>query len=284
MLKFKILFTFALIHFLFFKTMAQEYGLCASEVIMVRKTTDDKSELITELLFGDIYKITEYSADGNWICVENYYDAYKGWIKKTQHFSVSANYYKAYTETTHPVAANNEGFLIFNNQKIILSSGSTLPFYQEGYILLNEEKIQFEGKTKDISKKSDKKDLIETAKTYLNSPYLWGGRQSKGLDCSGFTQIVYKLSGRIILRDSYQQAEQGILVSLSEAKAGDLVFFNRKPAPNTDRVTHVGIVVGDGTVIHADGMVRINRLDETGLYRDDLGAYSHYLKCIRRFE
>lgn len=282
------------------------YGICMESMVPVRGETADTSEQVTQLLFGDAFKILKSSSDASWIYVENVYDNYQGWIKKEQSREVDKTYFNAYLNQSHPVSADFSGkvFVEFalaadsppaageelqadasaSDDKIInIPVGSTLPFYKDGIIKIGDQVMTYKGKIKDISNKSSKTQLVKVARSYLGTPYLWGGKTPEGVDCSGFSQMVYKINGYKIPRDSYQQAEKGETVPLSKAKAGDLAFFQRK-AEGNGKVVHVGIYLGDGKIIHADGQVRINRLDEKGLYRDDLGKYSHFLKFLKRFE
>lgn len=272
-----------------FQAYALDYGICAKSVVAVRKTTSAKSELVTQLVFGDAYKILKSSSDKKWVYIENSYDNYNGWIQMNTVYKVSETYFTDYQENTHPVVADKLAFVSFKGEKIPVSLGSTLPFYKKGEIKLGEEVAKYEGEAKDISKKHSKTQVIVTAKKLLKIPYLWGGKGKQGYDCSGFCQMVFKTNGYTLPRDSYQQAEKGKTVKLSEAQPGDLVFFQRKPQHiENGRVVHVGIVLENENnkvkVIHSAGMVRINKLDKTGLYRDDLGKYSHYLKFIKRLD
>jgi cell wall-associated NlpC family hydrolase len=126
--------------------------------------------------------------------------------------------------------------------------------------------------------KKNKEQLIETALMYLNAPYLWGGKTPFGIDCSGFTQMVYRLNGFKLMRDASEQAKQGDALSfIEESTPGDLAFFDNKEGA----ITHVGIIMENNHIIHAHGKVRIDRLDQTGIYNADLRTYSHKLRVIK---
>lgn len=264
-------------------TQTEKFGICLLDVVPARKTTDDTSEQVTQIIFGDAFKILQYSEDKQWILIENAFDQYQGWIHTQQAKEISQAYFEKYLQTTHQVAAELNGYIISDKIKTIVPIGATLPFYENGFILIDNEKLKFEGKTKKVDIKEDKVALVQSAKKYLEVPYLWGGKSPKGIDCSGFSQMVFKLNGYNLPRDSYQQAEKGTKISLEDAKVGDLAFFQRKQE-GEGRVIHVGIYLGDGKIIHADGKVRINQLDKTGIFRDDLDKYSHFLKFLRRID
>jgi cell wall-associated NlpC family hydrolase len=124
------------------------------------------------------------------------------------------------------------------------------------------------------------KGIIENAYMYLHSPYLWGGRTPFGIDCSGFTQMVYKLAGIRLKRDASQQAEQGTLINLiDEARQGDLAFFDNEEG----RIIHVGIMLPNNKIIHASGKVRIDSIDHHGIYNLETKKYTHNLRIIKRF-
>jgi cell wall-associated NlpC family hydrolase len=121
--------------------------------------------------------------------------------------------------------------------------------------------------------------LIDTAMKFINSPYIWGGRIPSGIDCSGLTQLVFKIHGIRIKRNSWQQAESGTEITfINETLPGDLVFFD----DDCGKISHVGMIVSQGLVIHASGRVRIDSIDHQGIFRQESGNYSHHLRMIRR--
>ena len=108
-------------------------------------------------------------------------------------------------------------------------------------------------------------DIVRTARMFLGFPYLWGGLSPKGLDCSGLVRMSYFMNGLILLRDARQQIDTGVTLDYNDIKgslrAGDLVFFGRPADGQRPRsVTHVGIYMEDGMMIHSSLRVRINSL------------------------
>lgn len=257
----------------------QQYGMCTQEAVAVRKTTNSKSEQVTQLMFGDGYKVIKYSADKKWVYIQNAFDKYEGWIRKFEYFETTEWFYSQVNKKNFPICADLKATVVWRNKKITISFGSTLPFYKDGKIRIGTEDAVYEGSMLTLPKKLDKEKVIRNAYKFLKTPYLWGGKSRKGVDCSGFTQVVYKSAGYRLPRDSYQQAERGKTISLSEAQAGDLAFFQRN-----GKVVHVGIVLGNGKIIHANDAVQIDKLDQKGIYNERKKAYSHYLKFIKRID
>ena len=125
----------------------------------------------------------------------------------------------------------------------------------------------------------DKNNIIKTAFLYMNAPYLWGGKTPLGIDCSGFTQMVYRINGYKLLRDASQQAAQGEALSfIEESEPGDLAFFDDEEG----KIVHVGIILKENYIIHAHGKVRIDRLDHSGIYNVEKRKHTHKLRVIKK--
>jgi cell wall-associated NlpC family hydrolase len=156
--------------------------------------------------------------------------------------------------------------------------GSILPI-AASEIFNTAETFAFNGESKFLSQKRDSDYIVQTARKYLNSPYLWGGKSPFGIDCSGFTQMVFRIGGYRIKRDADQQVRQGSLVKdIQKAQPGDAAFFKNEK----DKVVHTGILLGRNKVIHASGQVRIDNFDERGIFNETIGEYTHQYQSVRR--
>jgi cell wall-associated NlpC family hydrolase len=258
--------------------MNMNFGVCCLSVIPVRADVSDKSEMVSQLLFGETFSILSLSK--GWAKIVIDHDSYEGWIDEKQIIPLSSNehtqilsnpkYYS--TDLVHAINQKNA-------HSIPILPGSMLYSASASEFLLGDKTYSFDGQSikADILPSIDK--MKRNALLFLNSPYLWGGRTPFGIDCSGFVQIVARLSGISLPRDTRQQAEEGALINLiSEAKPGDLAFFD-----NADgRIIHVGILLENTQIIHASGKVRIDTIDHQGIFREDTKRYSHQLRVIKR--
>ncbi|WP_051189777.1 C40 family peptidase [Daejeonella oryzae] len=262
--------------------MNQIFGVCNLSLIPLRAAASDKSEMISQLLFGDNFEVLEMTE--KWTRIITSYDQYEGWIDSKQFVETDLASFNAlnYLQNIlrpfvyHPVKN------IKANEVLNLVAGSNLPAYNDGVFVINATKYSI-GKEAVIHPVLDTfKDEIENvAKLYLHTPYLWGGRSVFGIDCSGFTQMVFKQFGIRIQRDAWQQALQGFPVDfLQETKPGDLAFFDNEEG----RIIHVGIMLDNEHIIHASGRVKIDKIDTTGIYSEELKRYTHQLRIIKRFK
>jgi len=250
------------------------YGICNLSIIAMRAKSTHQAEMINQILFGESFKVL--NTRNNFSLVRLSHDDYEGWVCNNQWIKIKEENYTKLQEETLTITVDildiikRESF-----QSIVI--GSILPNYKSGYAILNEEMYHFEGLT--TQGFTEKKYIIENALLYLNTPYLWGGRSPIGIDCSGFTQIVYRLQGIQLPRDSYQQAKVGItLKSLKESDPGDLAFFSNQE----EQIIHVGIIMKNKKIIHASGKVRIDQLDSKGILNEQLGTYTHKLHLLKR--
>ena len=179
-------------------------------------------------------------------------------------------------ELDNPVLTTDFIDIIYNEKSQPILIGSTLPSFDKKIFKLGEKEIKFQGLTTKGLK--NKNLLIEYAMLYLNAPYLWGGRSPFGIDCSGLTQMTYRLQGTEIPRDAQQQAELGKTLSfIEESQPGDLAFFDNSEG----KIIHVGLILENNYIIHASGKVRIDRLDQQGIYNNEIRSHTHKLRLIK---
>lgn len=250
------------------------FGICNLAIVPVRFEPSDKSEQVTQLLFGEHFKIVEQLP--KWVKIEAAFDNYIGWIDSKQYQEINEEQFKSLNEKPEVLSSDLIEFISTpKNNLIPIPLGSSLSFLNDETI--NKDSFSFEG-MKTCGTKT-KNDLVKTAFLYLNAPYLWGGKSPFGIDCSGFTQMVYKLNGFKILRDASQQATHGEALSfIEESEPGDLAFFDNEEG----NIIHVGIMMEDNYIIHASGKVRIDRLDHLGIYNAELNKHTHKLRVIKK--
>ncbi|MBN1651560.1 MAG: C40 family peptidase [Bacteroidales bacterium] len=249
------------------------YGFCHLSVIPLREMPSDLSQMTSQLLFGDVFKVL--AKEDDWIQIQNAFDDYIGWIDHKQQQPISLDDFDKLKQLRF--TNDKMGAIKTDSDSYLVLPASSFPVNTK----FNIGALNFEADfplQPFLFNRTD--ELTKMALVYLNAPYLWGGKTPFGIDCSGFTQNVYKMAGIKLKRDAAQQATQGHTLSfLSEAKPGDLLFFD-----NADElITHVGILLNDNQIIHASGKVRIDRIDHQGIYNNETKRYTHKLRLIKTF-
>jgi len=250
------------------------FGICNLSMIPIYLEPSHKSEMVSQLLFGEHFEIVEKI--NNWVKIKIVFDAYNGWIEEKQFQPISKDDYQLLSSKNITLNANLIEYIATKEGLLFpIPLGASLSFLDISGI--NTCGFTFDGDK--TSAQKPKSEILKTAFMYLNTPYLWGGKTPFGIDCSGFVQMVYKLNGYTILRDANQQATQGEVLSfIDEAEAGDLAFFDNE----NGKITHVGIVMSNNNIIHAHGKVRIDKLDHFGIVNVDTNRHTHQLRIIRR--
>ena len=246
-----------------------QYAICNLGIVPLRLEPTDTSEMVSQVLYGEYFKILEER--GKWSRIRTAFDSCEAWVDNKQFHKVSEEDYHTF-ETKEPVlSADLIEFISLENQNLMpIPLGSVLNFTSV---------LDHAHTGNKITGRQDKSHLIETAFLYLNAPFLWGGKTPFGIDSSGFTQMVYKLNGYKLSRKAADQAKQGESLSfIEESEPGDLAFFDNKEGA----ITHVGIMMKDNYIIHADGKVRLDRIDHSGIYNADLGRHTHQLRVIKK--
>jgi len=250
------------------------FGICNLAIIPLRLEPSDKSEIVSQVLFGEHFEILEQLKQ--WSKIKMQFDNYEGWVDSKQFKTISETNYNQLSEEAIILNGDLVDYITDHNILLIpIPLGASIFFLSNPEI--NTANYNFEG-TK-ISGVKPKSELIRTAFMYLNAPYLWGGKNPFGIDCSGFTQMVYKLNGYKLLRDASQQAKQGEPLSfIEESEPGDLAFFDNEEG----NIIHVGIIMDNNYIIHASGKVRIDRLDHLGFYNAETNKHTHKLRVIKK--
>lgn len=256
--------------------MEQEYGICRLSVVPVRQTKSEKAEIVTQLLFGEHYWVTGKRA--GWIRIKNYFDGYEGWISANQHHPISLEYFEQINNSDCRISLDPSALILYKKQRLTILMGSVFPVTSNEMFRM-EEQLAFDGESKTLSQKWPYEQLKGVALKYLGAPYLWGGKTPFGIDCSGFTQMVYKICGYKLKRDASEQSNQGIVIdNLDNAMPGDLIFCNNI----VSGTRHVGILLDEGKAIHASGKVRIDPVGEEGIINEESNRLTHALTAIRR--
>lgn len=248
---------------------------CIIPAAPLRKEDAHRSEMVSQLLFGETAQVLEQSK--LFTRVRCAYDGYEGWCQSSQLVSIPAEMASAAVER---LTASWDTLIDCNNQPMHLSLGSSLGLLDEGKAQLGPFRFSYQGESFDPSTAVlSENSLKEIAYKFLNTPYLWGGRSVFGIDCSGFVQQVYRFFRQPLPRDAYQQAATGEVVGfLQEATCGDLAYFDN----DEGRITHVGMLLSSDTIIHASGKVRIDNIDTQGVINAETGERTHKLRIIKR--
>jgi cell wall-associated NlpC family hydrolase len=251
-----------------------EIAVCVVPVSPMRKESAHRSEMVSELLFGEAAEVLERTKD--FTRVRGLHDGYEGWCQSGQLAMVSN------PQTTWHKQLSREWVSVIscNDQPMHISMGSSLDMFAGGKAEAGNLHFRYEGSGWDPSLQIFDAGIMETlAMQYLNTPYRWGGRSVFGIDCSGFVQQVFRFFNILLPRDAYQQVEKGEVIGfLQETRKADLAFFDNEEG----RITHVGLLLSPDTIIHSSGKVRIDRIDSMGIVNSETGERTHTLRVIKR--
>ena len=254
-----------------------QYMVCCVPVSAVRKDPSHRSEIVTQQLFGEKSMITDTAPDG-WARIQMKYDGYEGWVQISHLTALDEEYY---LRVDKDLAGEWVNEIMFNGHPMMVPMGSSLGAFRNGTAFWRRNSVQYKGKPWNPEEVEISPKLIkQIAYKYLNTSYLWGGKSVFGIDCSGYSQMVFKFLNIALPRDSSVQATQGITVNfLQEAKCGDLAFFDNEEG----KITHVGILLNDHEIIHASGKVRLDKIDTEGILNLDNKTRTHKLRIIKRY-
>ncbi|MDD4108846.1 MAG: C40 family peptidase [Prolixibacteraceae bacterium] len=256
-----------------------QHGISNLSLIPVRREPSERSEMVTQILFGEHFEIRDET--DMWSYVKLGFDGYEGWIDRNMISFVDDNFIRETENRPYAVCGDLiSSISLTYDQDLMMPAGSTLPLWrpQLREFTINGRSFKFSGNVYYGKTKNPREIIIKQAFKYLNVPYLWGGRTPFGIDCSGFSQILYKMAGIYIPRDAGEQVRLGnVLQSAEDSEPGDLAFFEN----DQGNIVHVGIIWQKSKIIHAHGKVRVDNLDQSGIYNVDLKRYTHKLRVIK---
>lgn len=247
-------------------------GICLQTYAPVRSDPHERSEMVTQLLFGDYIEILD--DEGSWLYIKMQLDQYEGWINKRCVDSIDKPVDAEYIVFKNSLKLKNLG----TGERVIAAIGGALPALEGRRFKLGSNEFELDDPSK-ILKPGSIDNLDKAIQEVISLPHLWGGRSGFGFDCSGLVQYLCRITGTYIQRDSSDQAAEGETLSfINEVKAGDLAFFD----DTMGMIRHVGMLLGDGKIIHSSGIVRIDSFDQQGIYNDKTGNYTHKLRVMKR--
>ena len=265
-------------------------GIALHSIIPVRVNPAEEAEQETQMIFAQTCEVLE--ATGSWTHIRLDDDGEEGWVD-TKMLTILSD--KEAEEIKHQTSDNQPTRVKMpmayavsenNGQTIPLTAGTMLPNYKEGEFSILGVKFRIDPQmVLDKPMELNETNLLNTVRFFINTPYLWGGKNALGIDCSGFSQTIYSLFGIRLNRMARHQILQGNeVITLDDARCGDLAFFDHADQdPTKTKIIHVGILLDKERIIHASGRVKVEKIDKQGIYSAELGRYTHHLAKIRRY-
>lgn len=257
-----------------------DHGISNLSIIPVRLEPSEKSEMVTQILFGEHFEMREQMV--GWTNIKLAFDGYEGWIDTKMITPISSRTLGKIEKSPIAITADIITIVpVTEEQNLMLAAGSTLPVwrpYLKQFSVTGDTYLAT-GEVLYGKLKNPRETAIKQSLKYFNAPYLWGGRTPFGIDCSGFTQMIYKMIGIKIPRDAGDQVKLGTAMSfVDEAEAGDLAFFDDEEG----NIVHVGIMWKRNKIIHASGQVRIDNVDQFGIFNINTQRYTHKMRVMKK--
>jgi len=267
------------------------WGIVCLSVANGRLEPDHKAELGTQLLMGEVVRVWKRSTNVAfpWFLVQGP-DGYLCWLERGVFVRCSQEDAKAWGKAPRLIATRFEESILEEPHAdappvsdvvmcdVLKKTGEEgdwfkveLPDGRTGYL---PKAAVADYASWQTARQATPESIERTARRFIGRPYLWGGASPRGFDCSGFTKTVFFLNGIDLQRDSSEQARQGRAVpldaGLSQLRKGDLLFFGRRAREGRpERVTHVGLYLGDKLFIHSSEWVHLSSLDPDSPLRDE---------------
>lgn len=251
--------------------------IATEAVIPLRSSPSESAEMVSQILFGEI--LTGSRIEGNWCFVKNESDGYEGWLTKYMMTEIPAP--QSQMNSKQFVCQQGVSLQERDGTALYLPMGARIPiggnWEQNGQLVIGSR--HWQKPAEGLLEAHLENDVLSIIQSFLNVPYLWGGRSSFGIDCSGLTQVAFSICGKSLPRDSGQQWKQGEMIPWESREAGDLAFFTQK---DETKISHVGMFLSKNLIIHASGRVRIDEINQEGIVRKEDQKLSHYLVGLKR--
>lgn len=268
------------------------FAICLQPFIPMRASASEQSEMVNQMLFGDTFRIVEELP--RWYKVIRDCDQYEGWIDWKTATLLKEQDYRHYLSQSENALLLRQPYNVISelgtggqSVSLYLSWGSRIFDMDEVGIEFQVQGHRFDVppmscvepmKASSVSRNACAKFLLQQARMLVNVPYLWGGCSAFGLDCSGFTQTLFRFIGISLPRNASQQAELGEEVDFGHCLAGDLAFFGRD-----GKISHVGLCDNENRILHCSSRLHYDTLREDGIFSEERQEKTHNLVCIRRF-
>ena len=231
-------------------------GVTAVGIMPLRRQPRDASEMVSQLLLGEMFEILDSTE--RWYEIKAAFDGYRGWVNQNECYVLKSGSYNRWQADKD----DNLRFSVWYSFRAYGEDSRACTVPPGARFEINDSTIRLpfgEFKISGGLTPLKGQDILQTARNFLGTPYLWGGRSDCGIDCSGLIQQVLKLHGWSFPRDSSEQAKAVPLCELkswNDLAKGDVLYFN----PGGNAITHVGFYLGKGLLLHASGCVRVQAL------------------------